>query len=52
MNGVSPFNYRKLTPEQEKRGEKIATVVGAFFAILWVGIAVGYLIHEALRHAQ
>jgi hypothetical protein len=27
MNGISPFNYRKLTPNQEKRGEKVCTVI-------------------------
>ena len=37
MNGISPFNYRKLTPEQEKRGQKIVTAM-AIIAI--IGLAV------------
>lgn len=27
MNGISPFNFRKLTPEQESRGEIAAAAL-------------------------
>jgi hypothetical protein len=44
MNGISPFNYRRLTPEQEKRGEKIATVISILviigFATFWICAAI------------
>jgi hypothetical protein len=45
MNGISPFNYRKLTPEQEKRGEKIANYFGVCVGIVMVGAVVWLLVH-------
>jgi hypothetical protein len=44
MNGISSFNYRKLTPEQEQRGEKIATVISILiivgFTAFWICAAI------------
>jgi len=40
MNGMSPFNYRKLTPEQERRGEKVASNIGMVCGILCLVAAV------------
>ena len=37
VNGISPFNYRKLTPEQEKRGERIAVITS--YAVIVVVVA-------------
>jgi len=40
MNGISPFNYRKLTPEQEKRGQKAATVLSIIAIVVLAVIAI------------
>jgi len=43
MNGISPFNYRKLTPEQEKRGQKVVTIMSLIaIAIILALAAWGY----------
>jgi len=40
MNGVSPFNYRKLTPEQEKRGQKVVTIMSLIAIAIILALAV------------
>jgi len=40
MNGVSPFNYRKLTPEQEKRGQKVVTIM----ALIAIAVFLAFVI--------
>jgi hypothetical protein len=43
MNGISSFNYRKLTPEQERRGEKVATVMSIIAILVFLAFcAWGY----------
>jgi hypothetical protein len=46
MNGISPFNYRKLTPEQESRGERVCTGIVIF---LCIAISIGYAIYTAVK---
>jgi hypothetical protein len=33
-NGISPFNYRKLTPEQERRGDRAALTMSVLVLFL------------------
>jgi len=44
MNGISPFNYRKLTPEQERRGQKVVTIMSLIAIAAILALAVwGYM---------
>jgi len=44
MNGISPFNYRKLTPEQERRGQKVVTIMSLIAIAAILALAVwGYI---------